>query len=72
MKSRFGQQEKKLNECMEEMIAIAQRSASLEQDAQQPRLAIEADVPSDTETRERTEGAAAAVQVKHGDSCSGN
>ena len=35
-----------------------QRLASLEQNARQPRLAIEADVPADEKTRERTEGAA--------------
>ena len=48
-----------------EMRATEQRSASLEQDAWQPRLALEADV-----TAKRTEGAAAAVQAKYGDSCS--
>ena len=68
-RSRFGQQEKKLNESTEEMRAIEQRSASLEQDARQPRLAMEVDVPLYTTTRERTEGTAAAVQAKHGDSC---
>ena len=46
-----------------------QRVASLEEDARQPRLAIEADGPADTKTRERTEGASKAVQAKHGDSC---
>ena len=40
-----------------------QRSASLEQNAQQPRLAMEADVTKDTKTRKRTEGAAAAERV---------
>ena len=59
MKSRFGQQETKLR-------ATERRSASLEQDARQPRLAMEADVPSDTKTCQRTEGAAAAVQAKYG------
>ena len=29
-------------------------------------------MPSDTKTRERTEGAAATVQVNHGDNCSAN
>ena len=43
--------------------------ASQEQDARQPRLAMEADGPADTKTRERTEGAATAVQAMHGDSC---
>ena len=31
---------------------------------------MEADVNTDKKTRERTEGTAAAVQAKHGDSCS--
>ena len=61
-----------MNEFTEEMRATEQRPASLEQDARQPRLAMEADVPSNTKTRERTEGAAAAVRSKHGDSCSAN
>ena len=43
MKSRFGHQEKKLNEFME-MRAAEQRSASLEQDALLPCLAMEEDV----------------------------
>ena len=47
-KSRFDHQEKKLNEYMEKIRATEQRSACLEQDAWQPRLAMEADVPSDT------------------------
>ena len=67
MKNRFDQQDEKLNEFMEEMRATEQRSASLEQDTRQPRLAMEADVTADEKTRERTEGAAAAVQAKHGD-----
>ena len=46
--------------------------ARLEQDARQPRLAKEADGPADTKTRERTEGAATAVQAMHGDSFSAN
>ena len=54
MKSRFDQQEKKLKEFMENMRATEQHSPSLEQDAWQPRLAMEADVPSDPKTRERT------------------
>ena len=43
---------------------------SQEQDAWQPRLAIEADGPANTKTRERTEGAATAVQTMRGDSFS--
>ena len=45
MKSRFAQQEKKLNEFMEEMRATEQRSASLGQNARQPRLVMETDLP---------------------------
>ena len=47
----------------------SQREASLERDARQPRLAMEADGPPNTKTRERTDGAATAVQGMHGDSC---
>ena len=43
-----------------------QRSASLEQDAQQPRLAMEADITKDAKTRKRTEGAATAERVISG------
>ena len=46
-----------------------QRVARFEQDARQPRLAMEADEPADMKTRERTEGAVKAVRAKHGDSC---
>ena len=67
---RFVRQLKIMDELVEEMRATEQRSASLEHDARQPRLTMEADVPSDTKTRERMEGAAAVVQAKHGDSCS--
>ena len=68
----FDKSDSKLNELADEMIATKQRLAALEQVARQPRLAMEADVPSDTKAREHTEGAAAAVQAKHGDSCSAN
>ena len=71
MKSCFDQQEKKLNELIE-MRGISQRLASLEHDARKSRLAMKADVQVDTKTRERTEGAATAVQVMHGDICSTN
>ena len=39
-----------------------------EHEAQQPRLAMEADGPANTKTQERTEGAATAVQAMRGDS----
>ena len=51
------------------MRYLEQYSANLEQDARRPRLAMEADGPANTQTRERTEGAATAVQAMHGDSC---
>ena len=72
MKSHFDQLEKKLDEKVEEMRETDQRLASLEHDAGQPRLAMEADGQADTKTRERTEGAARAVQATHGDSCTAN
>ncbi|CAM9461205.1 unnamed protein product, partial [Ascophyllum nodosum] len=56
----------------QDLRRVDQRLASLEQDARQPRLAMEADVPADKKTRERTEGAAKAVQAMHGDSFSAN
>ena len=46
-------------ENLKEMRATRQRSASLEQDARQPRLTTEADVKPGTKTRKRTENAAA-------------
>ena len=45
---------------------MGQRLASLEQDARQPRLAMEADGPANEKGRKRTEGAAKAVQSMHG------
>ena len=72
MKSRFRQQEKKLYKLMEMASGTRQRLASLEQNARQPRLTMEPDVQADKKTRERTEGAATAVQAMYGDSCSAN
>ena len=46
----------------------SQRAPSLEQNARQSRLAMEVDEPANTKTRERTEGAATAVQAMRGDS----
>ena len=54
------------------MRGTRQRLAGLAHDAQQPRLAMEADGQADTKIRERTKGAATAVQAMHGDSCSAN
>ena len=49
---------------------IDKRLVNLEHGARQPRLAMKADVPADDKTRERTEGAATAVQAMYGDSFS--
>ena len=57
---------------MENLKRANQRVVSHEQDARQPRLAMEADVKADKKTRERTEGAATAVQAMHGDRFSAN
>ena len=67
IESRFDQQDEKFEELTEKMRATKQRSASLEQDARQPRLAKEADVMADKKTRKRMEDATAAVQAKHED-----
>ena len=61
-----------LIEIKEDWRSMNQRLTSLEQDARQPRLAIEADGKAETKTRERTEGAVTAVQAMHGDSCHAN
>ena len=61
---------KALEEFKEDVRRIIQRLESLEQDARQPRLTMEADVTAAKKTREHTEDAAAAVQTKHGNSCS--
>ena len=49
--------------------ATDQRSAGADHDAQQPRFATMADVPTDTKNRKRTEDAV-VDQAKHVDSCS--
>ena len=59
--------DKALVELTENMTRANQRSASLEQDARQPTLAMEADVTTDTKTRKRTDGAVAAKRVMSGD-----
>ena len=54
----------------EPMRRLEQHLIIQEQAARQPRLAMEeADGHANTKTRERTEGAAIAVQAIHGDSC---
>ena len=61
-----------LNEILDKMeeqteVLKQQRLTRLEHGARQPRLATEADGQADTKTRERTEGAATAVQAMRGD-----
>ena len=63
----LNQMKSYFDEFTEKMRETRQRSASLEQDAQQSRLVMEADVTSDKKTRKRTESAAAAERVISGD-----
>ena len=49
------------------MRRLEQQILSKEQNARQPRLAMEADGQASTKTRERTEGAAIVVQAMRGD-----
>ena len=70
VKELFDKSDRKLDELTEEMRGTKQRLASLEQDAQQPRLPIEADVKSDTKTRNRSMENTVADQAKHEVSCS--
>ena len=72
MDSRFDRQLKRMysyfDEISEEMRKIDQRVTRLKHETRQPRLAMEADGPVDiTKTRERTEGAATAVQTMRED-----
>ena len=55
IKELFDKPEGKLDELMEEMRAVKQRLAGLEQEARQPRLATEADIPVEIKTRKRME-----------------
>ena len=48
---------------------LHQHVESLEHDARQPRLTMEADVHANAKTCEHTEGAATAVQAMHADTC---
>ena len=68
-RSHFDRHDKKLEDLTGMMRATNQRLADLQHQAQQPRLATEADVDPDTKTRNRTEGAA-VDQAKHGNSSS--
>ena len=64
IRSLSKQQEKRLDRITR---LLDQLSECLEHEARQPRLAMEADGPADIKTRERTEGAATAVQAMHED-----
>ena len=68
MRSHLEEQEKMLDKFKDNIMRLFyQLVARLEQDARQPRLAMEADGPANTKTRERIEGAATAVQAMRGD-----
>ena len=69
--SHSEEQEKMLDKSKDDIIGrFDQLAARLEQDARQLRLAMEEDGPANTKNRERTEGAATAVQAMRGDSFS--
>ena len=71
MGGNFKEQKKMLDNFMDDITRhFGQHAASVQQDARQPRLAMEADGHANTKTRERTEGAATAVQAMSGDSFS--
>ena len=59
--------DKAFDQLTENMRRRNQCSASLEQNAWQPRLAMKADVTTDTNICKGTKGTAAAVQTKHED-----
>ena len=71
MKEALDRWDKKLNKIsdkMEEQTEVLKnRLTRLEHGARQPRLAMETDGQASTKTRERTEGAATAVQAMRGD-----
>ena len=66
----FDRWNRKLDEISDEKRSMDKHVTSLEQDARQPSLAMEADGPANTKARERTEGAATAIQAMRGDSFS--
>ena len=67
MDSCFDRWNKNLDEISDEMRKMDEHVTRLEHGARQPRLAMEADGPADTKTRERTEGAATAAQAMRGE-----
>ena len=67
MDSCFGRWNRKLDEISDMTRKMDEHVTRLEHGARQPRLAMEADGHANTKTRERTEGAATAVQAMRGD-----
>ena len=66
----FQEMREKLEEFHDNVTGLFEKlAARLEQDARQRRYAMKADETANTTTRERTEGAATAVQAMRGDSC---
>ena len=63
----FDRWNRKLDEVLHETRVMDQHVTSQEHGARQPRLAMEADGQANLKTRERTEGAATAVQAMRGD-----
>ena len=59
LKELFDKLDRKLDELTVRMRATKQCFTGPEQEARQPRLAMEAGVPSDTKTRKRMENVAA-------------
>ena len=78
LKERFDRQLKvtkshfdKVDKLADKLRATKQHLAGLEQDPRRPRLAMEADVSSDTKNHKRMKDAV-AVQAMHGENCSAN
>ena len=66
----FREMREKLEEIHDDMAGLVEQlAAHAEQDAWQQRYTMEADETANTKTRERTEGAATALQTMRGDSC---
>ena len=63
----FDRWDRKMDEISDEMRRMDQHVTSLKHGARQPHLAMEADGPANTKTRERTEGVATAEQAVRGD-----
>ena len=63
----FDRWNKNLDAILDEMRKMDEHVTHLEHGARQPRLAMEADGQANTKTRERTGGAATAVQAMRGD-----